>query len=248
MTRRVFEVSAWANLVVGALAAAAAAAVVVIGGLALTGKATYPVDVGLGPFSMRHEVTMPVAFGADVCQEASVLEQDAPSNCLRFFLHDNDWSGSETVRVQDADVRPTSAMLTGTVDLATTGGWNPLVAASVVRSATGLAVISAVLLLLWRLLADAAAGSVFTARAVRRVRGIGWLLIAGSVFEATLNSFTGAAQLGYSIETFGSGAHLAPWGEGGFDLTQVGLGALILLLAEVFRHGAAIEAEHRLTV
>ncbi|MFT3872833.1 MAG: DUF2975 domain-containing protein [Nocardioides sp.] len=232
---------------VGTLAGVAAATAVVIGTLALTGSVTYPVDIRLGPVSIHNEVTMPVAFGADVCQKASVMEQDAPRDCLRLFIH-QDGSDYETVRVQDADVRPTSAMLTGTVELATTGGWSPLVAASVARNAVGLAVISAVLLLLWRLLVNAAAGTVFSDRAVRYVRGIGWLLIVGGVVESTLNLFTSATQLGYSIETFGYGPHLAQWSEGGLDLTQLALGGLILLLAEVFRHGAAVEAEHRLTV
>lgn len=248
MTRRAFQVGGWVALIGGALAAVAAAAVVVIGALALAGKVTYPVDVSLGPFSVQNEVTVPVAFSADVCQKASVREQGVPDDCLRFFMHEDDWSGSEAVRTQDADVRPTSAELTGTVELATTGGWSQLVAASVARNAADLTVLSATLLLLWRLLASAAAGEVFSARAVRHVRVIGWLLVVGCLFEAALNLFTGAAQLGYSIEAFGSGPLLVPRGESGLDLTQLALGLLILLLAEVFRHGAAIEAEHRLTV
>lgn len=248
MARGAFRVGGWAALVAGALAGLAAAIVVVTGTLALAGKVTYPVDIALGAFSIQNGVSMPVALGADVCQRASVMEQQAPSDCLRFFVHREEGAGNEAVRVQDADVRPTSAMLTGNVELATTGGWSPLVAASVARDAIGLAVISAVLLLLWRLLANSAAGTVFSERAVRHVRGIGWLLIAGAASQAALGIFTGAAQLGYEFEAFGSGPHLTVLGNGGIDLGQLALGALILLLAEVFRHGAAVEAEHRLTI
>ena len=248
MTRRAFWIGGWVALVVGTLAAVAAAAVVVIGVLALAGRVTYPVDFGLGPFSIHNEVSIPVGFGGDVCQSASVREQEATSDCLKFFVHEENWLSEGAVRVQDADIRPISAELTGTVDLATTGGWSGFVAASIARNAIGLTVISAVLLLLWRLLANSAAGAVFSPRAVKYVRGIGWLLIVGSVAEAALSLFTSAIQLGYSFEMFGTGPHLELMSNGGINFVQLALGGLILLLAEVFRHGAAVEAEQKLTV
>ena len=168
MTRRAFWIGSWAALLLGALAALAAVTVVVIGALALTGRVTYPVNTSLGPLSIHDEIAMPVTARADVCQKASVLEQDAPSECLRFFVHQGHWPGNKAVHVQDADVRPTSATLTGTVELATTRGWSTLVAAAVARKAIDLMVISGVLLLLWRLLATSAAGEVFGTRAAPR--------------------------------------------------------------------------------
>lgn len=249
MTQRAFWIGGWAALVVGALAAVAAAAVVVVGILALAGRVTYPVDIGLGPFSIHNEVSMPVGFGEDVCQSASVRVQEASSDCLKFFVHEANWSGGEeALRVQDADVRPTSATMSGTIELATTGGWSGFVAASVARNAIGLTVISAVLLLLWRLLVSSAAGAVFSARAGTYVRGIGWLLIVGSVAEATLGLLASPTRLGYSFEAFGGGPHLTPMGNGGINFVQLALGGLVLLLAEVFRHGTAVEDEQRLTV
>jgi hypothetical protein len=47
---------------------------------------------------------------------------------------------------------------------------------------------------------------------------------------------------------FGAGPYLQRVGEAGIQPAQLALGALILLLAEMFRHGAAVEAERRLTV
>lgn len=79
MTRRAFEVGGWVALIGGALAAVAAAAVVVIGALALAGKVTYPVDVSLGPFSVQNEVTVPVAFSADVCQRPASGSKASPA-------------------------------------------------------------------------------------------------------------------------------------------------------------------------
>lgn len=246
MTRRAFSIGGWAALVLGTLAALAAATVVVIGAFALTGRVTYPVDISRGPFSLHDEVSIPVSYGAQVCQKANIDKDEALSDCLRLFMHHGNWPESKAVRVQDADVRPTTAFLTGTVDLATTGGWNALVAVTVARKAIGLMVISGVLLLLWRLLANSAAGDVFSARAVRYVRGIGWLLIAGSVTASLglLVSTTG----GYEMEMFGAATHLEPYRDSGIDPAQLLLGGLILLLAEAFRHGAAVEAEQRLTV
>ena len=189
---------------------------------------------------------MPVAFQADVCQTANVLEPDAPRDCLNFFLHEENGSDYETIRVQDGNIRPISASLTGTIELATTGEWSTLVAVSVARKAIGLTVISAGMFLLWRLLAHSAAGVIFSARAVRYVRGIGWLLIAGSVVDATLGLF--ATTSGYSIEIFGGGPHLTSISNGDIDLPQLLFGGLTLLLAEVFRHGADVETEQRLTI
>ena len=247
MTRRAFSIGGWAALVLGTLAALAAATVVVIGTLALTGRVTYPVDISRGPFSIHDEVSIPVSYGADVCQKANIRDVSTPSDCLRLFVNGYDYSGNGEVRVQDGEVRATSARLTGTVDLATTGGWSALVAVSAARKAIGLMVISGVLLLLWRLLANSAAGDVFSARAVRYVRGIGWLLIAGVALKAILGVVVVLFTDGYSMAQFG-GPFLEPYKDAGIEPAQLLLGGLILLLAEAFRHGAAVEAEQRLTV
>jgi hypothetical protein len=248
MTRRAFSIGGWAALVVGTLVALAAATVVVIGVLALTGRATYPVNTSLGPFSIHDGISIPVTYGAEVCQKASVddtLEQQYESDCLRFFMHGDNWAGNKALHVQDAGVQPTSAFLTGTVRLATTGGWSALVAKSVASKAIGLMVISTVLLLLWRLLANSAAGNVFSTRAVWHVRAIGWLLIFGNVVQAILGQ---VAKGEYEIVSFGSGPFLEPFVAAEIEPAQLLLGGLILLLAEAFRHGAADEVERRLTV
>ncbi len=249
MARRTVRIAEWAALVVGVLTAAMTVTVAVIGVLALTDRVTYPVDLEFGPFSVQSRVSMPVGLTADVCRTADVTEQNRPSECFRFFLHSEDGPGAnERIRRQDGDVRPTAVTLRGTAELATRGGWSPLVAASIARTTIGLAVVSGVLLMLWRLLAAAAAGDAFSSRAVRWVRGIGWLVIAGGVAQPVLDLFTGATQLGYSVESFGVGPQLEPLGPAGLNLAQLGLGVLILIVAEVFRHGAALEAERRLTV
>lgn len=252
MTRRAFRIGGWAALVAGALVAATAVTTAVIGVVALTGKVTYPADYGVGPFSIQSTVSMPVALGGDVCQTFDVKTPHKTfSECFRTFLHEDDGPDQGRVRRQDADVRPTRAWLTGEVELASTGGWSPLVAATVAKNVIGWTVLSAIFLMLWRLLAAAAAGEAFSARTVRYLRGIAALVIASAALEPALNHFTSATQVGYSAEAFGAPV-LLPYSAGVYpddlNLGQLALGGLILLVAEVFRHGAAIEAERKLTV
>lgn len=251
--RRVFRSGGWVALAAGVLTAALAATFAVIAVLALTGKATYPVKFDVGPWSVRAVAAMPVALDGPVCQRADISKQNSPRQCFRFFMHDqHEESAKGRFRHQDADIRPTSATLTGHAALATTGGWNPLVAVAAAQPVTGLAVFSAVLLLVWRLLATAAAGEAFSQRTVRHLVGIGWLLIGSALLAPALDHFASPSGFGYWTEAFGRAPHLMPMGSagypGGVDLAQLGLGALVLLVAEIFRHGVAIEAERRLTV
>ncbi|MTB87021.1 hypothetical protein H9L21_08360 [Aeromicrobium senzhongii] len=247
MTTRALRIGGRAALAAGLLAAAAAVTVAVIGILASAGKVTHPVDLAWGPFYLEHRVSLPVAWGADVCQSADVGDQTSPSECLRFFVHDADGSGARgPVREQDADVRPESATLTGAVELTSAGRPSAFVATSAVRDAIGLAVVSAALLVLWRLLAGAA-GPVAERRTAPLVRALGCLLIAGSLVDAALGLFI-ATQLRYSYEAFGPGPLLSPADGRGFDLGQLALGGLVLLIGELFRRDATAEADDRLTV
>lgn len=250
-TRRAFRIGGWVALVAGALVAAAAVTIAVIGVLALTGKVTYPAEYGVGPFSIQSTVSMPVALYGDVCQTYDFNAPDTARDCFRSFLHDDPGSTTEEVRRQDADVRPTFATLRGEVALVSTAGWSPFVAATVASGVMGLAVLSGIFLLVWRLLAAAAADEAFSNRTVRYLRVIGAVVVAISVLEPAVNHFTSAMQLGYSMESFDA-LHLIPFSAGVYpddvNLGQLALGGLILLIAEIFRHGAAIEAERRLTV
>ena len=246
MRRRLFRIASWAALAGGVFIAAAAVSVAVIGALALTGRVTYPVNYQLGPFSLRSAISMPVAIQAEVCQSANILKQKRPRRCFRYFVHNDDRNGSDPIRTQDAEVRPTSATLTGTVEFASQGGWSRLVAVSVTRAAVGLLLISGILLMLWRLLAAAADGDVFSPRAVRWLRGIAVLVIAGGVVGPLMDLWI--TKLGYSTEAFGEAPNLEPSGPSGVDLSQIALGGLVLLVAEVLRYGAKLEAERKLTI
>jgi hypothetical protein len=247
LTRFTLRLSAWASFCVAAVTAASAAALVVLGVLVLTGKTNYPVKLHAGPFSASHEISMPIAFYADICQSANVNEPTSPE-CLSFFLHDRSWSGEGLDRYQDARIKPISAALKGTISLETSGGWNGFVAAAVASDVLALLVVTVVAFCLWRLFHNAAAVRGFTDRDVRRVHLIGWTLIGGSLLGALLSRFTSPTSWGHSIEIFGEGPHLSPSDGYTVNVTQLVLGGLVLMLAEIFRRAATLETEHKLTV
>ncbi|MFE7404907.1 DUF2975 domain-containing protein [Isoptericola sp. NPDC057559] len=215
-------------------------------------------DYSAGPLHFRDALAVQVVTASPVCQEFDIrrlLPNEYPGNgdfCYKLVQDGGEQIIHDGVVSQEESIRPTEAMLTGEVRLATTGGWNSWVAAQVVKKVVIGAVITTWLLLLWRLLAASAAGDAFSSRTVRLLRALGWLTIAAAVLAPALDHFTGAHQVG--------GLHFASYGEpvlepvgtegypGGVSLAQVALGVLVLLVAEIFRHGAEIEDERRLTV
>lgn len=245
--RRAFRIGSWIALAAGTLVPAIAVTTAVVGVLVLTGKAAYPTEVDLGPLHFRSTISVPAELGGDVCQKADITAQK-PNNCFEVFLLGDHNMGSTAVRRQNPDVRLSSAHLTGDIELAAPGGWNSLVATIVANAVIGLALISAILLLVWRLLAAAASGEPFTARTVRQLRAIGWLVIVGALIAPALGDLMRPGGHGYTT-------NVTSWPEltlrggdgypGGLDFAQLALGALILLVAEVFRHGATLATEHR---
>ncbi len=251
---RAFQIGGWVALAAAVVTAALAVTVAVTGALALAGKVTYPVDYSLGPLHFQDTLSTQVQTLEDVCQTSSVDSWDDARFCSNYFIHGED---SETqggpVHRQDADIRPTSVHLFGEVELASTGGWSPYVAAQVVKKVIIATVITVWLVLLWRLLAAAARGNAFNTRAVRYLRALGWLTIASAALAPALDHFTNLYQVGYGATTFNEEVPLQPWSSydgypNGVDLIRVALGGLVLLVAEVFRHGVTIEDERRLTV
>ncbi|MEL7977344.1 DUF2975 domain-containing protein [Isoptericola sp. F-RaC21] len=256
--QRAFRIGGWAVLAAAVVAALMAVAAGVIGVLALTGHATYPAEYRLGPLYFRDTLALQVVTASPVCQEFDIdelLPNESPGDgsfCYKFVQDGGEQIIHDRVVSQDAAVRPTDATLTGVVHLATSGGWNPWVAAQVVKKVIIGAVITTWLVLLWRLLAAAAGGNAFSARTVLYLRALGWLTIAAAVLAPALDHFTGFHQVaGIHVSSYGP-PHLEPVGTegypGGVSFVQLALGGLVLLVAEVFRHGAAIEEERRLTV
>ena len=84
----------------------------------------------------------------------------------------------------------------------------------------------------------------FNAENVRRIRIIGWAVISATILKAVLNTLVGAyfAQIIHlpGVELL-AGIRIE-------DFSGVLLGAIVLILAEVFRHGADLQEDRDLTV
>lgn len=251
---RAFRISARVALAAATVTAAATITAAVVGALALSGQVTYPVTFGIGPLHFQDTISTEVQLEDDICQTAHVESSTPNSECTNYFVHaDSSTESYNGNHWQDADVRPTSAHLTGTVELASTGTWSPYVAAQVVKKVAVGATVTGWLVLVWRLLAATAAGEAFSSRTVRTLRLLGWLTIAAAALHPALAHFTNLYQVGYSTTSFNEATPLQPWNSidgypRGVNIAQVTLGGLVLLIAEIFRHGAAIEADNRLTV
>ncbi len=116
-------------------------------------------------------------------------------------------------------------------------------------AAAGIAVLALVLFQVWRLLRTTVAGEPFTREAVRRMRTIGWLVVGWQFAQPLAWLFL--SPKAFDIGTESRGAAPLVLGDqepGGPSFAVLALGALVLVLAEVFRHGAEIEDERRLTV
>lgn len=182
-----------------------------------------------------------------MCREVDI--DDYPTDCYGFLLNNGDDIVVDGV-AQQGDVVPQTAFLNGPITLDAEPGWNPLIASLFAMDALALLVITLVLFQLWRLVHAAAKGEPFTDHAVRRLRTMGALLLGWELLEPAMWLFLSPKAWDYSTTNYGPGAWLdvGSMEPGGPDLTVMAFGALLLLLAQVFRRGADLADEHRLTV
>lgn len=121
---------------------------------------------------------------------------------------------------------------------------NPWVAfvLGVLRLAFYVAALWAFLALLRDLFLKVAAGEPFTEASVRQVRLLGIGIMAFYAAKAVLGI------IAWLLLVWGptrGGIELYP---GGFDVGGLFLGAVVILLAEVFRHGAVLQTDSELTI
>lgn len=118
-----------------------------------------------------------------------------------------------------------------------------LAAVGLVFVLAGAAFILVVLHQLRTLMGEALAGSPFGAGSARRVRLIGIAIIVVEVVRAAV-VLTGSLW----AQSHVSGAGLSFRAIFPINIEVVGLGILVVLLAEVFRHGTDLQADHDLTI
>ncbi len=92
-------------------------------------------------------------------------------------------------------------------------------------------------------LGDTAARTPFTMENARRIRHIGFATLAGAVI-VNIRDFTFASFLMKNVHIPGVDIGV----RASLGLETIGLGALILLLGEIFRYGVLLQEEHDSTV
>ena len=233
---RGFVVAAWVSLAAAVVSAAFAAYVVVVGVLVLTGRQGLPTDTSWGPFRASSSLTLPVGTTPAICAPGVFDRAQLSGDCAAITLDPDDPTG--------ADLVPTAATLRGDLQLRFDGGWNPYVAARLGGAALWTGLLALLLFQLSRFLRAGARGAAFGE--VDRVRGIGLLVVAMSILEPVIDQVAVKSYGGFAAR--GPGTMLQPTGEASLNLTVVALGVVIVLVAEVLRRGAELEAEQELTV
>ena len=241
---RGFVTAAWVSLVAAAISAAFVVYVVVVGALVLSGRTGLPLERSWGPFDVDAALTMPVGTSLEVCDRSAFLQPSPPGDCAAVNLHGD---GPESERFTNP-VTPVVGQvhLFGDLALSAEPGWNSFVAARLAGAAIWAGLFSLLLFQLSRFLRAGAAGRAFGE--VSRVRGIGLLVIAMSLLSPVIDQLTRTDAFGFGLEAKGPGPMLSQTGDWSLDLTPIGLGFVIVLVAEVLRRGAELEAEQELTV
>lgn len=248
-----FSVAGWIALAATVFAALAAALVAATAVGVLTGRmATSDVLIripGADPLEIAYQPAWNVSADVEVCSRIDLDLQESERECEGLYLHGpRDEPGPQRV-VAPGHVRAVAAVLEGRLLLEAKPGWNPLIASLYGVSILRLLVLAFLLAQLWLLLRAASNDAPFTDRVVRRLRTLGATLVAWEVLEPLLWVFLSPKAWEYGLSQYGTDINLELGSmEPGFELTKISFGVLLLLLAEIFKHGAALEQEQKLTV
>lgn len=250
---RSFMVASWMALVATAFVTLGALLVAAIGVAGLAGWSDHSHRFSLLPgtdlVQFSHEPSWEVRASTEVCPRIDLREPRR--DCENFVLHRHDHRQEGDVLLPDEDIRAVSAQLGGRLLLDAEPGWNPLVASLYGMTMLSLLVLAFLLSQLWLLLRAVSRDAPFTDQVVRRLRAIGLTLIGWELAEPFLWLFFSPKAWDYSFTHAGAegvGLELGPMEPGGPQLAQMAFGALLLLLAQVFRRGVRLEQDQRLTV
>lgn len=249
---RAFGVASWIALLASAITALGALATAAGGVAGLSGWSDYPARISLVPGTGLLDVTYQPSWGAravtEVCDR---IDLQAPrSDCESIVLEHTEGQRLDGHVVLPSDVRPVSADLDGRLLLDADPGWNPLIASLYGMSVLGLLVVAFLLWQLGLLLRAASHDAPFSDHVVRRLRILGITLIGWEVLEPVLWLFLSPKAWDYHLVGYaqGVGLQLTDMEPGGPQFVLIAFGALLLLLAEIFRRGVSLEQDQRLTV
>jgi hypothetical protein len=248
--QKAFHLASGFALVAWAATALVALLVATFGAIGLTGWGDYryQVDVPVPGLSLHlgFQPSWGVSQGADVCDPVRLNGTD--KHCYGIVLFQG-----EPRRAGDAllhgDVRPDYADMSGRLFLDAKPGWNPLMASLYGMQVLALLVLTFLLAQLWLLLRAASCGQGFSGPMVRRLRIIAWTMVGWEFLEPLLWLFFSPKANGYdAVMTDAIPLNLGSMEPGGPNWTVVSFGLLLVLLAELFRHGADLAEEQKLTV
>lgn len=249
--QQAFRVASGAALVawVGTVLVAVLVASFGVVGLAGWGDYRYRLEVPVPGLSvdLGFQPSWAVEQYGEVCDE---VDLGAPATgCYSLVLQEEGEEQSGRVLTQ-GQVRPVDAVLAGRLFLDAEPGWSPLMASLYGMQVLALLVLAFLLAQLWLLLRSAARGQTFTDPMVRRVRLIGWTIVGWEFAEPLLWLFFSPKANDYSAIVAGPGPYLdlGSMEPGGPNWVVIAFGLLLVLLAELFRHGADLAEEQRLTV
>jgi len=218
-------------------------------GLTGWGDYRYQVEVPVPGLSLDldFQPSWAVQQYGDVCDQVNLR---APaSECYNIVLAEGEPRMDGDVMLQ-GDVHPVEAALSGRLFLDAEPGWDSLMASLYGMQVLALLVLTFLLAQLWLLLGTASKGQAFSGPMVRRLRVIGWTIVGWEFLEPLLWLFFSPKANGYHEIMVGPEPHLSlsSMEPGGPSWTVISFGLLLVLLAELFRHGVDLAEEQKLTV
>jgi hypothetical protein len=249
--QKAFRVASGIALVASLGTCLVAVLVAALGVVGLTGWDDYHYRLRLPVPGLSPELTFQPSWGVsqagEVCDKVNLRKP--ATGCYNIVLDQGQQRRDGHVLLQ-GDVRPVGAALSGRLLLDADPGWNSLMASLYGMQVLTLLVLTFLLTQLWLLLRAASRGGGFSGVMVRRLRLIAWTMIGWEFLEPLLWLFFSPKANDYSSVEIGPGPNLSlgSMEPGGPNWTVVAFGLLLILLAELFRHGADLAEEQKLTV
>jgi len=249
--QKAFRIASGFALVAWVATALVALLVATLGVIGLTGWGDYRYQVEVPVPGLSLDLSFQPSWGvsqaAEVCDQVNV--HDPAPECYNFVLRHGEPQMDGGVILQ-GDVRPVDAALSGRLFLDAEPGWDALMASLYGMQVLAMLVLAFLLAQLWLLLRTASYGQAFSGPMVRRLRIIGWTIVGWEFLEPLLWLFLSPKAHDYGAITIGLAPQLSltSMEPGGPSWTVISFGLLLLLLAELFRHGADLAEEQKLTV
>jgi Protein of unknown function (DUF2975) len=248
--QKAFKVASGVALVAWVATALVALLVATLGAIGLSGWGhyRYQVDVPVPGLSLHlsFQPSWGVSQGGDVCDPVRL--DGTNHQCYGIVLFQGE-PRQDRHELLQGDVRPDYVDMSGRLFLDAEPGWNSLMASLYGMQVLTLLVPAFLLAQLWLLLRAASRGQGFSGPMVRRLRIIAWTMVGWEFLEPFLWLFFSPKANDYDAVMIGRmPLNLGSMEPGGPSWTVVFFGLLLVLLAELFRHGADLAEEQKLTV